>query len=81
MGILSAGLGWNTWGVSAVAGVIEPQAFAPSPWAIVAILAIYLLPHVLTGLIAGFLASFIPHRRRMGLQVGLGSGAGCWVCC
>ena len=76
MGILSAGLGWSTWGVSAVASVIEQPAFAPSPWAIVAILAIYLLPHVLTGLIAGFLVSFIPTRRRLGASSWVGFGCG-----
>lgn len=63
-------------GVSAVASVIEQPVFDLSPWFIVALLAILLLPHVLTGLIAGFLASFIPHRRRMGASSWVGFGCG-----
>ena len=69
-------VGLEYLGVSAVASVIEQPAFAPSPWAIVAILAIYLLPHVLTGLIAGFLVSFIPTRRRLGASSWVGFGCG-----
>ena len=40
------------------------------------IFAILLLPHVLAGLIAGFLVSFIPRRRRLGSSSWVGFGCG-----
>ena len=76
MGILSAGLGWNTWGIGLAAGVAELQHGFPSAWMILFGFATLLVPHVLLGLVAGFLASFIPHRRRLGASSWVGFGCG-----
>ena len=69
-------LGWEAWGIATVARVIEPQPVYPGPLAIVALFAVLLLPHVLAGLIAGFLVSFIPPRRRLASSRWVGFGCG-----
>ena len=74
--ISSIWLGWEAWEIATVAGVIEPQPVSPGPLAIVALFAVLLLPHVLVGLVAGFLVSFIPTRRRLGASSWVGFGCG-----
>ena len=76
MGISSVGLVGSTWGIGLAAGVAELQHGFPSAWMILFGFAIFLLPHVLLGLIAGFLVSFIPPRRRLGASSWVGFGCG-----